>query len=339
MLSAFEFLKDPKRAEVKPVVAAVGDDLYLRREVIRAVARRVLEVEGDDLEIARFPGASAALADVIDEVRTLPFLAKARVAVVEDADPFVTAHRKGLEAYAENPTGAGVLILALKSLPSNTKLAKLVAKTGLAIECKTPSEREMPAHLVGVAKSRHGLKLREEAARLLVELVGADVGLLASELEKLACYVGEQKEAGAEDVAKIVGGGRVETIWAILDAATTGESGKALGELDRLLASGEPPIKLLAGVSASLSKLHHAGMLRSGRVEAREACKRAGIPPFAVEKAIRQHGHLGPDRVSAIPDTLLKADLDLKGTSQLPPRTILERLIVGLARPRRDGLR
>ena len=231
------------------------------------------------------------------------------------------------------------MVLAVKSWPSNTKLAKLVAKTGLAVECKAPSERELPAQLVAMAKRRHGLRLGDDGARLLVELVGAEVGLLASELEKLACYVGERNEASAEDVARIAGGGRVETIWAILDAATTGESGEALGELDRLLASGEPPIKLLAAVSSSLSKLHHAGMLRSRRVEPREACKRAGIPPFAVEKAIRQHGHLGPERVAAIPETLLKADLDLKGSSQLPPRTILERLIVGLARPRRDAVR
>jgi DNA polymerase-3 subunit delta len=32
----------------------------------------------------------------------------------------------------------------------------------------------------------------------------------------------------------------------------------------------------------------------------------------------------------------LQADLDLKGNSQLPPRTILERLVITLARPRQD---
>jgi DNA polymerase-3 subunit delta len=33
---------------------------------------------------------------------------------------------------------------------------------------------------------------------------------------------------------------------------------------------------------------------------------------------------------------LLRADLDLKGSWQLPPRTILEKLLVELGRPRRD---
>ena len=53
------------------------------------------------------PGDQASLADVLDEVRTLPFLARCRVVIVEGADPFVTAHRKELEAYAEKPSTLG----------------------------------------------------------------------------------------------------------------------------------------------------------------------------------------------------------------------------------------
>jgi DNA polymerase-3 subunit delta len=335
-MHAFEFLRSPSKAGTWPIYAVSGDDAYLRDESLKAIARQALGAGADDLAVARFSGDQASLSDVLDELRTLPFLAKCRVAIVEGADPFVTAHRKELEAYAEKPVSSGVLVLSVKSWPGNTKLAKLIEKVGLAIDCKAPDERELPAWLVHLAKHQSKAKLEDDAARLLVELVGPEVGLLASEVEKLAVYVGETAVIRREDVSRMVGAGRVETIWRTVDAATTGKAGEALADLDHLLGSGEHPIKLIAGMTFSLQKIHHAGQLRRARVELREACQHAGIYPGAAEKTGRQHSHLGPSRVDRLPALLLQADLDLKGDSQLPPRVILERLLVELARPRQD---
>jgi DNA polymerase-3 subunit delta len=335
-MHAFEFLRAPSKSGRRPIYAVSGDDAYLRDETLRTITRLALGGEADDLAVARFPGDQASLADVLDEVRTLPFLAKCRVVVVDGADPFVTSHRKELEAFAEKPPTSGVLVLSVKSWPGNTRLAKLVEKAGLAVDCKAPDERELPSWLVQLAKSQCGAKLDDDAARLLVELVGPEVGLLASEVEKLSVYVGERNLIRREDVARMVGAGRVETIWRTVDAATTGKAGEALADLDRLLGSGEPPIKLLAGMTFSLQKVHHAGQLRRARVDLKEACQRAGIYPGAAEKTGRQHAHLGPTRVARLPGLLLQADLDMKGDSPLQPRVILERLLVKLARERQD---
>lgn len=335
-MHAFEFLRSSDRDGFRPIYAISGDDAYLRDESLKLIARRALGAEADDLTVSRFPGEQADLREVLDELRTLPFLAKCRVVIVDGADPFVSSHRKELEHYAEKPVSSGVLVLSVKSWPGNTKLAKFVEKSGMAIDCKAPDERVLPGWLVQLAKQQSKAKLEDDAARLLVELVGPEVGLLASEVEKLAVYVGESGVIRREDVAKMVGAGRVETIWRTVDAATTGHPGEALADLDHLLGSGEPPIKLLAGMTFSLQKVHHAGQLRRARVDLKDACQRAGIYPAAVEKTGRQHAHLGPGRVDRLPALLLQADLDLKGDSQLPPRVILERLLVQLARPRQD---
>jgi DNA polymerase-3 subunit delta len=137
----------------------------------------------------------------------------------------------------------------------------------------------------------------------------------------------------------MVGAGRVETVWKATDAATTGQSASALDDLDRLVSSGEAPVGLLAAMSASLRKVRYAGELRRRkRLDLGAACREAGVPTFpsAIEKVGQQHAHLGPKRVRDLPRQLLQADLDIKGSSTLPPRTILERLFVELARPRED---
>ena len=341
-MHALEFLKQPARGGIKPIYAVFGDESYLRREAIGAIARAALGGEAEeDAAISRYAGDRVAAVDVFDELRTLPFLSRCRVVVVEDADAFVTAHRKELETYAAKPSTTGVLILAPKSWPSTTKLAKLVAASGQAIEAKGPSESELPAWLIGLAKSKFGANLGPDAARLLVELVGPEVALLAGEVDKLATYVGDRPTIGRGDVATMVGAGRVEKIWKLVEAAATGQATKALDQLDHLLAAGEHPIKLLGGLNYALRPLHHAGMLRMARVPDAEACKRAGIPSFpaAVQAALRQHAHLGPARVAALPDRLLKVDLDLKGSSILDPRSVLERFLLWLARPREEATR
>jgi len=335
-MHAIEFLKDPAKVPLKPIYAVYGDDAFLRRETLQDVRRVALPGEQDDLSVARFSGDSAKLADVRDELRTLPFFSKRRLVVVEGADPFVTAHRKELEAYAEQPSASGVLVLLVKAWPSNTRLAKLVEKVGLAVECKGPQDRMLTPWLGHLAQARFKTQLDPGATELLLELVGPEVGLLVAEIEKLSVYVGAKGKIHRDDVARMVGAGRIETVWKMLDAATTGRGDLALEHLDGLVTAGEHPVGLLSAMSVSLLKVHHAGRLRRMRLDLKDACQSAGIPPFAVEMTRQQHAHLGPSRVDRLPAMLLKADLDLKGSSLLPPRSVLERLVVELAGPRAD---
>ena len=199
-----------------------------------------------------------------------------------------------------------------------------------------PAQEELVSWLTQLARIRFDVQLAVDGARLLVELVGPEAGLLAAEVEKLAVYAGDAGRIERDDITKLVGGGRVETIWKTLDAATTGQGRLALEHLDNLLAAGEHPTPMLAAMSESLLKIHHAGRLRAARLDLDEACRIAGIPSFAVDKTRKQHAHLGPHRVDQLPAMLLKADLDLKGGSLLDPRAVMEILLVRLSLPRTD---
>lgn len=325
-----EFRGEPPRA----VYAVHGEDPYLIRESIAAIGLAACP-EGDSGALERVSGAEASLADVLDRLFTLPFFSKRRVVVVDEADPFVSKHRSELESYVERPSSTGVLVLQVKTWSASTRLAKAVERLGLAIQAASPRESDLPRWLARLAKDA-GAKIDLETARLVVELVGPEPGVLAGEIEKLVVHAGEGRSISRADVTAMVGAGRIETIWNILDAATTGQAALAIRELDLLLASGEVATPLLAAMSANLLRLHHAGFLRGQRVSLGEACQAAGIPSFAVDKARRQHAHLGPSRTDSLPALLLKADLDTKGGSVLDPRVILEILLAQIAAPRRD---
>lgn len=340
-IAALDVSKSPDKLPAKAVYAVVGDDVFLRAETITAIERMVFPSEADAIGLTKKSGDALTLSDVLDELATPSFFAPKRLVVLDPADGFVTKHREKLEAYAEKPATGGVLVLAVKQMPATTRLYKILEKAGghgAIIDARTPKPAEAVAWVAARAAA-HAAKIDRDAAASLVDMVGPEAGVLDQELEKLAVatHDGKSSRITREDVARYVHDGQAESVWRMIDRAARGDSRQALDDLDSLLSAGEAPIALLAAISSHLRKLHHAGWLRQQRVPDREAMKQAGVFPHGIDDALTQHKHLGFGRVMALPAMMLEADLGMKGWSELPPRTIMERLIVLLAKPRKDG--
>src|SRR5207302_2159083 len=104
-----------------------------------------------------------------------------------------------LEKHVAEPAGAGTLVLDVKTWPATTRLAKLMEQ-GATIVCKTPAAYKLPEWCVRWAAGQHGKQLSLPAARLLVDLVGPEMGQLDQELAKLATYAGQSAKIDAHDV-------------------------------------------------------------------------------------------------------------------------------------------
>jgi DNA polymerase-3 subunit delta len=330
-MNSLAFLDRLGDAKVLPVYALTGDEEFLKRHVLSGLRELILGPDGAELGLATFPGDKATWAAVHDELETLPFLSPRRLVVVEAADPFVTRERARLEKYVAAPSSAGVLVLDVQSWPSNTRLAKMLPGPA-TLECKAPPVQQLPEWCRSWCVARHGKELAPAAARLLVDLVGAQMGQLDQELAKLALYAGTAPRVEAADVDTLVGNSRAEKTFKIFELIGNGQSGEALTLLDRLFEQGEDPFKLLGAFSHHLRGLARAARLSGRGTPAAAALAQAGIPPFAARAAEAQMRHLGRRRLDRLFDWLLQIDLGFKGSSQLPPRTLLERLVVRLAR-------
>jgi DNA polymerase-3 subunit delta len=329
-MDSLTFLDRASRSKVQPVYALHGDEDFLKRQVLRALRTLIFGADADDFGLSAYAGDMAEFAAIHDELETVPFLSPRRLIVVENADPFVTRFRSALEKYVNQPSPHGVLVLEVKSWPATTRLAKMVSGDSTLV-CKCPPAYKLPEWCVRWAASRHGKDLADAAGRLLVSLIGPDMGVLDQELTKLAIYVGDAKVIESVDVDQLVGSSRAENTFKIFDAIAAGRSGDALTLLDRLLEQGQEPLAILGAFSYQLRRLAQAGRLSQKGVPLARALDQVGIPPFARQNSEQQLRHLGADRVDKLYPWLLEADLGLKGFSQLPPRLLLERLVVRLA--------
>jgi DNA polymerase-3 subunit delta len=330
-MDSLAFLEQVSETDPKPFYVLPGDEEFLKRQVLAALQDLILGDEDRAFGLSTHPGDRATFGAIRDELDTLPFLSSRRLVIVENADPFVTRYRSELEKFVAEPPRTGVLVLEVKSWPSNTRLAKLTP-TGATIICKAPPAFKLADWCVQWTAKRHSKQLTGAAAHLLVDLVGPEMGLLDQELTKLAVYAGKSNRIDAADVDKLVGSSREENTWKIFDAIGAGQAREALGILNRLFDQGEEPLRLLGAFSMQLRRLAQAARLNQQEQSLTAALDKAGVPPFAQRGCEQQLRHLGWRRADQLYDWLLDVDQGLKGGSQLPARTLLERLVVQLAR-------
>jgi DNA polymerase-3 subunit delta len=331
-MDSLAYLDRKKRGPVPPIYVLHGDEAFLKRRVLHTIRGQIFGGDDDAFGLTSFAGDKAEFATVRNELETLPFLSPRRLVVVDNADPFVTKFRAVLEKFVTEAATGGTLVLDVRTWPANTRLAKLVDADS-TIVCKAPAAFRLPDWCVRWAAAHYEKELANTAARLLVDLVGADMGQLDQELAKLATYVGTKSRIGQDDVDRLVGNSREENTFKLFDAMASGNPSSALGMLERLFGQGEDPMRLLGAFSYQLRKLAMAHDLMQRGQSLSAALGELQVPPFARQGVEQQLRHLGPERAGRLYDWLLQVDLGMKGSSSLSPRLLMERLLVRLSRP------
>ncbi len=327
-MHATEFLQKPPET-LPGVIVLVGDERTLKLGVEQAIVAATLD--GEDEAPTKFAGKDTDLKTVRDELLTISMWGDRRVVIVEDASDFVSANRASLETYAEKPAKKSLLILDVKSMPKNTRLYKIVDKSGLVVECSELKGAALNRWISDTARNGYDKSIDSAAVGLLIELVGANLGMLDQELSKLASYVGDLPNIDSEAVRRLVGGWKAETTWAMTDAVRDGRLGDALTALDKLLNSGESPYRILGGISYVFRKLTVATELSRQGINLKAALKQAGAFPHEVDPASAYLRRIGRPRAEQISNWLLTADTSLKGGSRISERAQLELLLVQLA--------
>ena len=331
-MDALAFL-GKKAPKLEPMYVVHGDEAFLKRLVLRAIRATALGEDGDESAFSVHSGDKAAFSEVWDELESAPFFAAKRVIQVDGADPFVSKNRAVLERKVEADAlpRTGVLLFDVKSWPATTRLAKMM-NADRVIVCKAPAAYKMPSWCVEWATNRHQKQLPQQAAQLLVDLVGPDMGLLDQELIKLATYVGDRARITTEDVDKLVGNNREENTWQIFDLIGQGQVGPALRVVQRLLEQGEEPMRLIGAFASQLRKVAQAARLvTANKMSIPMALTNAGVVPFGMKTAEAQLRHFGRKRAAKLFDNLLGLQLDIRGNSPLPSSMLLERFVIQLA--------
>ncbi len=296
-------------SDIHPVYATVGSDRFLRNQEIESIVTRLRD-EIESLGPMRVEGAEAELAEVLDELRTMSLLGGKRLVIVDDADSFITAHRKALERYCDNAADQGCLILACNTLPKNTRLYKIINKCGTVISCDPPARRAMSGWITRWARERYGKQVKAPAVQALREHLGDSLGVLDAELSKLAAYVGERPEITPTDIDALTGQHREEKVFAVTDAMSAGDTAAALRHWEQVLATDRAaPGRAIAGLAWGVRRLLEARRDWDAGANMWELARRMYVDPETLERRLAR---LDTKQLAEQQRDLLRADLAVK---------------------------
>jgi DNA polymerase III subunit delta len=193
---------------------------------------------------------STPVTEILDELRTAPFLTDKRIVVVKQADDFITENRELLETYFDNPCSTGVLVLTVSSWKSNTKLAKKLPDIGELISVEPLQRRELPQHLVTYASDAHDKKISRNAAELLIEITGDELTRLYSEIDKLALFADKEKTITEKHIESLIGHNRLFNAFSVIDSIIAGEAYQAIERLRGMFADDKSAEYTIVGAFA-----------------------------------------------------------------------------------------
>jgi DNA polymerase III subunit delta len=312
--------------ELQPAYLIAGSD---GPKVERAVARLRARFEADAVELHAAEAMSGE--DAVAACNALGlFGGGARLVLVQGVEIWKAADVKVIAAYLSSPAPGTTLTLVAGDLRKDAPLAKAVAGRGTVLLWDVVAKK-IPQWIAEQFKL-HGVRAEPAACRLLAELVGSDLNELASEVDKLATWAGQDAVTEA-DIEALVTPRAESPPWALTDAWGARDVAGVLRAAERMLdRTGDPVSRTLPRLVGSLTKhvrnARAVHRLEEQGLSAGEVATQLGMKPYPAQKLYAQVRNFG---ATELDDALVRlADLDhaLKGGSRLATELELERALV-----------
>lgn len=238
-------------------VLLYGPDAGLVAERGRKLAARIVDDLQDPFRVSELgtdelrenPGR------LVEEAQALCLLGGRRLVRVRDAADLASVAVRDLLAL---PAQEGFVILEAGDLPASSSLRKAIedAATAAALPCYRDEAKDLGG-FVRALLSEHGLAAAPDATAYLESHLGGDRGVTRAEIAKLALYVADRPSARVTlaDVAAVVGDSSALGIDDAVNAAMLGRRRELDRALERLLAEGEAPVRLIGAAARTVMRL------------------------------------------------------------------------------------
>jgi len=309
-----------------------GKDRYLARQALREIREQLGDDDMLETNTIVLDGTSTTPGELLAHAQAVPFLANARLVIVEGLLAYIGGGRRARrgarkKAEADDPLAPWEALAAQLAdpagLPPSTTLVFFegeLTKSNAALPTFAPlaqvrefdpvSSSDLPAWISRSAASR-GLNLAPRALAAIAQLTGSDLWAIENELDKLAAYA-RGDVVDERLVTQIVSSARESRVWDLTDAVVVGDEPKALAAMGALLQEGQAAPLLLFMLVRQYRQIVVVKDMRDRRVRQDEIGRAAGLPGFRVNTVA---GLASRYSWSALRDAyalLLDADLSVK---------------------------
>jgi DNA polymerase-3 subunit delta len=304
----------------------ISTEPYLLAQAERETIERLVPPESRDLNLKVLYGWETDLGTVVEFLQTLPFLGDRRVLVLREVHKL--PDYKELTSYLKDPNPSSTLFMTSSGMKKSDSGYRTLSALCDASELRRPYGRSLMSWVRARFRSQ-GKEIEPAFCELLVQISGDNLGLLATEIDKIVLVSGDRGSIAEEDLDVSVPGG-VEVIFNFLDALGDGDSSRALASLKTLLESDNPPEYIVHMMAWHYRQLIRGkDLVRSGLSAGEAAVKMGKRFPALKEKFTRHMRRVKDGDLVRALDVLAAGDLMLK-RGRIPEVTVLDRMVLEL---------
>ncbi len=293
---------------VPPVVVIEGEEDYLRQCAVESIRKSLFRLY-PEAAVVEFYGPSVQgegrfdFAELLTELTSASLFASEKIVIFKNAQRSLfgtgmaeATGKKGrspielLAEYIASPETKNYLIIDTERINRQRVIGKALTKQTV-IPCPVLSRQgDVMSWIRGEARN-HKKDLEGSAADMLYRAHGADLGILASEIEKLAIYVGDQQRITVADVQMFLSGTVEFSIFELTNALERRDLPESLRYVRLVCEQGSrdqsgkrqdgfsAAHQSLALISAMLENLLYARALLSRQFSAAEITSELGLYP------------------------------------------------------------
>ena len=343
------------KGRLRPGYVLAGDEIFLLDRCRAAVIKAFVPADLRDFCLSDLDLATTSIFEVLDRAQTPSLMAPFQVIFIRNVRQLYTRGAKkeefaALDRYFRSPNPQALLLFIADFLriPSDARRMELDHKNRFErlsetlgehcgmVELARVNEEDAMRWAVTTAQEA-GLRLEPDAARELVDALGADMMLVSSELEKLLLYASGRGKITLGDVETMVLAAKQRSLYELTDAISAHDRVRALALLQGLLNSSDAGEDSAIGHLYMLARTFRQMLVileknvRDSRAIWQALWQGFRMPPFAADDLIRQARRYKSRReLTRALRLVARADLELRSS---PPdkRLVLERLVYELA--------
>src|SRR5271167_4689437 len=340
---------------LRPGYVLIGDEVFLYDRCRKAALATLAPPETRDFSLHDLDLAETSIFEVLDRAQTPSLMAPFQVLFVRNLKTLYGRGSKkeefaAIDAYFRSPNPSALILFVADHLRIPTDLRKMdyqdkerferIRETlgdwcGL-VELARVDENDAIKWVLTAAESRN-IKFDPDAARELVDALGADMMLIASEFEKLLLYVEGKNRVTLGDVETMVLAAKQRSLYELTDAISAKDRPRALLLLHGLLNASDGGEDSAIGHLYMLARTFRQMLIiseknvRDPRAIWQVLWQGFRMPPFAAEDLIKQARRYKSRReLTRAIRLVARADLELR-SSPANKLLVLERLILDLS--------
>ncbi len=324
--------------QFSPIYLLYGKERFLINETKQKILNNVLKEEELDFNFSQYDLDEVPIEVALADAETIPFMSDKRLIIVHHPR-FLTTEKtnikvehdlKAFERYIQNPPAHCILVIIANydKLDERKKLTKLLKKHATVIEAKKMNEKDIKTWLQKQAADKD-LHIGQEAMDHLLLLIGTNLMMLQSEMDKLALYARDTKQIDTETVEKLTSRSLEQSVFSLVDKVVQREIAQAFRIYYDLLKQNEEPIKMLAIIASQFRLIYQTKELLKRGYSQKQIASYLKVHPFRVKLAAKQAGRFSEIELSHIIDLLAEGDYKMK-TGKIPKEMVIEMFLFSL---------